>query len=127
MKKQLKYFSPIIILYAFTAYTIATVLVTDISFTFKHYINFILVAIPTIAYFFKRETGHYLTGIVLLGGSFTKATFFPSYYYFAIGTFKISWPYFLLFLFFIVIHWDSFPDWFRDTETKDTEGGLQKP
>jgi hypothetical protein len=113
MLNKLKEGSALLILYVWSIYTFAVVVSTDILYTNRHYVGFLVLFISTAAFFVKGDLGPIITLVALLIGVFANAAIAPSEYYLGIGSLKISWPYVLILIAFLVINFKNVPAWLQ--------------
>ncbi len=116
MGGKIRPFIPLIILYGFSVYLLSTVLLTDIALVRHHYIGFILLGVSTASFILKFPTGHLITGLTLIIGTFANASFTTSVQTFTlklIFSIDFSWPYLLLLVLFVIINHKALPTWLR--------------
>lgn len=117
--KTIKPFLPILILYGFTLVLIFRVYLTPIAFQKLHFIGFGILAVSTIVLLINRAAGHLATGLLLLMGTFYKASFTAEVNVngiklgFMENMWQYSGHYLLLFVFYLLVNWKTIPIWIK--------------
>jgi hypothetical protein len=83
--KENKILIPLIILLVTSVNSIYVVATTDIVFGNKQYLGFITLAITSALVFLNQKVAVYITGILLLAGTFNLVAFTPAISTYSIG------------------------------------------
>ncbi len=113
MKNKLKEFAALISWFLLTMFTLITCMTTNIILVEKHYFNFAFVLLSIVAFAGGKAIGHLVTLLMLIMGLMAQAAFMPGVYWFAIGSFKIAWPFLPLIVLFVALNYLSIPAWFN--------------
>lgn len=101
----------LVVLYLSTVYTLWSHFFEGTILDYNHYAHFILLIIATILQFLRYPIGKLLLGVILLVGTFGTAAMTPSTYVFFAGIVRISIPYFLCLILYLVLYWNNLGGW----------------
>lgn len=111
--QKLRQHATLIIWTVISGYTVFIFATTYTSMQRAHLLNFLMLGIAVFFQFTRTNMGRIVPLFTMLGCLLTEAAFTPSVYFFAIGSFRIGWPYLILILLFLLPNRKELPVWWR--------------
>lgn len=128
-KKWIKvvYLIPFEVMLLLAGYSWLEIISSELSATWKHYLTLVMITLNAIFYTIRFKIAVVLTGLILLLAVFNLANFFAvertSFWTVNLGSNHISTPEIqlislLLFIVYLVIHFNSLVEWYLDLQEK---------
>lgn len=117
MAKKLIKLLPLIMMWIAMVCLLLSMSIWSVALVKSHIVGLVFLAIATTTQVFNTKYGYFMTGLLLVIGTFSFAALTPWIVTFGIGPVKFDIFFVLTTLVFVVIHRNEIPDWIRELKS----------